>query len=206
MVPLVATRAELAIIRALIERTAEAVFAEKGASVDYLVGTMIELPRAALAAGDIAERGRILQLRHQRPHPDRSGRQPRRCRPLPHRLCRKGHLRPRSLRQPRRRGRRRADRDRGGAGQGGPARPQARHLRRAWRRPRQHRLLRERSASITSAPRPTACRSPAWRRRRRRCEGKRGELHWIIVMPDLIRHPPSKRRRGTKMDPGSSPG
>jgi pyruvate,orthophosphate dikinase len=54
MVPLVATRAELAIIRALIERTAEAVFAEKGARVDYLVGTMIELPRAALAAGGIA--------------------------------------------------------------------------------------------------------------------------------------------------------
>ena len=55
MVPLVATRAELAIIRALIDRTAEAVFAEKGARVDYLVGTMIELPRAALAAGGIAQ-------------------------------------------------------------------------------------------------------------------------------------------------------
>jgi pyruvate,orthophosphate dikinase len=55
MVPLVATRAELAIIRALIDRTAEAVFAEKGARVDYLVGTMIELPRAALAAGAIAQ-------------------------------------------------------------------------------------------------------------------------------------------------------
>jgi pyruvate,orthophosphate dikinase len=55
MVPLVATRAELAIIRALIDSTAEAVFAEQGARVDYLVGTMIELPRAALAAGAIAE-------------------------------------------------------------------------------------------------------------------------------------------------------
>ena len=54
MVPLVATRAELAIIRRLIDRTAEAVFAEAGARVDYLVGTMIELPRAALRAGDIA--------------------------------------------------------------------------------------------------------------------------------------------------------
>ena len=55
MVPLVATRAELAIIRALIDRTAAAVFAEKGRSVDYLVGTMIELPRAALRAAEIAE-------------------------------------------------------------------------------------------------------------------------------------------------------
>src|SRR3954466_14933601 len=44
MVPLVATRAELAIVRALIERTAEKVFAERGRRVDYLVGTMIELP------------------------------------------------------------------------------------------------------------------------------------------------------------------
>jgi pyruvate, orthophosphate dikinase len=55
MVPLVATRAELAIIRALIDRTAAAVFAEQGRSVDYLVGTMIELPRAALRAAEIAE-------------------------------------------------------------------------------------------------------------------------------------------------------
>jgi pyruvate,orthophosphate dikinase len=54
MVPLVATRAELAIIKALIDRTAAAVFEERGASVSYLVGTMIELPRAALRAADIA--------------------------------------------------------------------------------------------------------------------------------------------------------
>jgi len=55
MVPLVATRRELEILRALIDRTAQAVFAEKGRTVDYLVGTMIELPRAALMAGEIAE-------------------------------------------------------------------------------------------------------------------------------------------------------
>jgi pyruvate,orthophosphate dikinase len=55
MVPLVSTRAELQIIRALIDRTAAAVFEEKGRSLDYLVGTMIELPRAALRAGSIAE-------------------------------------------------------------------------------------------------------------------------------------------------------
>jgi pyruvate,orthophosphate dikinase len=55
MVPLVGTRAELSIIRALIDRTAAAVFAERGRTVEYLVGTMIELPRAALMAGEIAE-------------------------------------------------------------------------------------------------------------------------------------------------------
>ena len=54
MVPLVATRRELEILKALIDRTAEEVFAEAGRRVDYLVGTMIELPRAALMAGEIA--------------------------------------------------------------------------------------------------------------------------------------------------------
>jgi len=55
MIPLVGMRKELEITRALVERTAEAVFAEKGARVDYSVGTMIELPRAALTADRIAE-------------------------------------------------------------------------------------------------------------------------------------------------------
>jgi pyruvate,orthophosphate dikinase len=55
MIPLIATRKELALLRALVERTAETVFAEQGKRVAYLVGTMIELPRAALAAGRIAE-------------------------------------------------------------------------------------------------------------------------------------------------------
>jgi pyruvate,orthophosphate dikinase len=55
MVPLVATRGELTLIRKLIEQTAERVFEEQGMRVAYLVGTMIELPRAALQAGSIAE-------------------------------------------------------------------------------------------------------------------------------------------------------
>ena len=55
MVPLVGTAAELRIIRALIDRTAATVFAEQGREVEYRVGTMIELPRAALLANQIAE-------------------------------------------------------------------------------------------------------------------------------------------------------
>jgi pyruvate,orthophosphate dikinase len=55
MVPLVATRRELDLMKAVIDRTAEAVFAETGRRIDYLVGTMIELPRAALRAKEIAE-------------------------------------------------------------------------------------------------------------------------------------------------------
>jgi pyruvate,orthophosphate dikinase len=57
MVPLVATRRELELMKAVIDRTAEAVFSERGKRIDYLVGTMIELPRAALKAGEIAEVG-----------------------------------------------------------------------------------------------------------------------------------------------------
>jgi pyruvate,orthophosphate dikinase len=55
MVPLVGTVAELRHQRAILDETAAAVFAERGRAVPYLVGTMIEVPRAALVAGAIAE-------------------------------------------------------------------------------------------------------------------------------------------------------
>ena len=54
MIPLVATARELEITKRQVDKTAEAVFAETGKRIDYLVGTMIELPRAALRAGEIA--------------------------------------------------------------------------------------------------------------------------------------------------------
>ncbi|GJQ62246.1 MAG: pyruvate, phosphate dikinase [Melioribacteraceae bacterium] len=55
MIPLVGHVNELKLQEAIVRETAEAVFAEKGKKVDYLVGTMIELPRAALTANEIAE-------------------------------------------------------------------------------------------------------------------------------------------------------
>jgi pyruvate,orthophosphate dikinase len=55
MIPLVATLKEMANQGAIVRRVAEEVFKEKGMTIDYLVGTMIELPRAALVAGDIAK-------------------------------------------------------------------------------------------------------------------------------------------------------
>ncbi|MBR0672291.1 pyruvate, phosphate dikinase [Neoroseomonas soli] len=55
MIPLVATRRELEITRALVDRVAQEVFAETKYHVEYSVGTMIELPRAALTADAIAE-------------------------------------------------------------------------------------------------------------------------------------------------------
>ena len=54
MVPLVGTVAELKNQTEIIRSVAEKVFAEKGDRIDYLVGTMIEIPRAALTADHIA--------------------------------------------------------------------------------------------------------------------------------------------------------
>lgn len=55
MVPLVMTKAELDLVKERIVAMAEAVAKESGVAVEYQVGTMIELPRAALRAGEIAE-------------------------------------------------------------------------------------------------------------------------------------------------------
>ena len=55
MVPLVGTIKELKQQAEIIRSTAETVFAEQGVKVDYMLGTMIEIPRAALTADQIAE-------------------------------------------------------------------------------------------------------------------------------------------------------
>jgi pyruvate,orthophosphate dikinase len=54
MVPLIASKAELDLIKARIDAMAQTVSAEAKSEVEYQVGTMIELPRAALRAGEIA--------------------------------------------------------------------------------------------------------------------------------------------------------
>ncbi len=54
MVPLVACKAELDIVKASIDKIADEIRRETGASIDYQLGTMIELPRAAIMAGEIA--------------------------------------------------------------------------------------------------------------------------------------------------------
>ncbi|MFY8113025.1 MAG: pyruvate, phosphate dikinase, partial [Rhabdaerophilum sp.] len=55
MVPLVMTKAELDLVKARIDAMAKKVGEEQGMVLEYSVGTMIELPRAALRAGDIAK-------------------------------------------------------------------------------------------------------------------------------------------------------
>jgi pyruvate,orthophosphate dikinase len=62
MVPLVSDATELASQRELIDQVAEAVFAEAGRRVEYQVGTMIEVPRAALTSAEIAEHADFLSF------------------------------------------------------------------------------------------------------------------------------------------------
>jgi len=55
MIPLIGTKAELSNQKAVVKEVAEKVIAEFDVKVDYLIGTMIEIPRAALTADEVAE-------------------------------------------------------------------------------------------------------------------------------------------------------
>ena len=62
MIPLTATLKEMANQAAIVRRVADEVFKEKEKTVDYLVGTMIELPRAALVADEIAKEAQFFSF------------------------------------------------------------------------------------------------------------------------------------------------
>jgi pyruvate, orthophosphate dikinase len=62
MIPLSMTRRELELTRALVERVAATVFEEKGRQVAYTFGTMIELPRAALIADELAKEAEFISF------------------------------------------------------------------------------------------------------------------------------------------------
>src|SRR5437588_758608 len=62
MIPLTATLKEMANQAAIVHRVAQEVFTEKERKVDYLVGTMIELPRAALVADEIAKESQFFSF------------------------------------------------------------------------------------------------------------------------------------------------
>ena len=135
MIPLVDAVQELELVREEAERVCAEVCEREGVEVAHHIGTMIELPQGGHHRRPDRRGGRLLLLRHQRPHPDHVGllagrRRGRLLLGVP----REGHLRGVAVRVDRRRRRRRAGAHRLRAGPRDQARPQARGLRRAWRR------------------------------------------------------------------------
>src|SRR2546430_11813077 len=62
MIPLVGVPKELDEQKAIVDRVAQEVFAQAGAKVEYMVGTMIELPRAVVVADKIAETAELFSF------------------------------------------------------------------------------------------------------------------------------------------------
>ena len=164
MVPLVANVQEFETVKHAIIDVAREVRAETGVHLEFLVGTMIELP----ARGDDRRpdrRGRgVLLLRHQRPHPDHVGVLPRRRRGgVLLRLPGEGHLRRQPVRVDRRR---RASASWCAspprrAGRGGPGSSSA--CAASTAATRSPSTSSSRSGWTTSPARRSGCRSPAWR-------------------------------------------
>ena len=142
MVPLVIGRPELDLVKAIIDAMAEAVAKETGVKVPYHVGTMIELPRAALRAGEIAESAEFFSFGTNDLTQTTLGVSRDDAASFLGTYTVKGLLEDRSVRDPRHRGRRRTDHHRLRARQGDAAGHQARRLRRARRRSGLDRLLR----------------------------------------------------------------
>ena len=90
MIPLVGLVKELEDQKTIVDRVAAEVMKEQGVKIKYLVGTMIEVPRGAVTADEIAAEARVLLLRHQRPHPAHLRLLARRRRQVPEDLHRTG--------------------------------------------------------------------------------------------------------------------
>ena len=189
MVPLIATKAEFDLVKARIDATAQSVMKETGKKLGYQVGTMIELPRACLMAGDIAADRRVLLVRHQRPDADHLRHQPRRRRGLPRHLHRQGHSRDRSVHLGRSRRRRRTGQDRRRARPQDPAESQGRHLRRARRRSGFGGVLpRDRARLRLVLALPRADRAPRRGAGRARQDGREPGVVFRALMISRRRH------------------
>jgi len=62
MIPLVLNQKEFSLLKKLVDETAQKIFAETKSKIEYMVGTMIELPRAALVADKIAEQAEFFSF------------------------------------------------------------------------------------------------------------------------------------------------
>ena len=141
MVPLIATKAEFDLVKARIDATAQSVMKETGTKLGYQVGTMIELPRACLMAGDIAKTAEFFSFGTNDLTQTTYGISRDDAARFPRHLHRQGNPGDRSVHLGRSRRRRRTGEDRRRARAQDPPRPQGRHLRRAWRRSRLGRVL-----------------------------------------------------------------
>ena len=179
MVPLVIGRPELDAVKAIIVAMAETVAKETGVKVPYHVGTMIELPRAALRAGDIAKSAEFFSFGTNDLTQTTLGVSRDDAASFLGTYTVKGLLEDRSVRDPRHRRRRRTDHHRLRARQGDAPRHQARRLRRTRRRSGLDRLLRRGASRLRLLlPLPHPHRPPRRRaggaghgRRRARREG-----------------------------------
>ena len=141
MVPLIASKAELDLIKARIDAMARNGL-RRGQEQGRISGRHHDRTPARCAQGRRDRRyRRVLLLRHQRPDADRLRHQPRRCGELFGHLHVEGHLAGRSVRDARPRGRRRTHPHCRRARPPRASGPEARHLRRAWRRSCFDRLL-----------------------------------------------------------------
>ena len=134
MIPLVGDVNELKLQKDVVDRVAAEVFASCGMSVDYKVGTMIEIPRAALTADEIATVAEFFSFGTNDLTQTTFGMSRDDAGKFLRLYVEQGRARLRPLPAARRAGRGEAHEDRGGAGQKGAAQPQDGHLRRARRR------------------------------------------------------------------------
>ena len=156
MVPLIATKAEFDLVKARIDAMAEAVAQETGTKVNYQVGTMIELPRAALLAGEIAESAEFFSFGTNDLTQTTFGISRDDAASFLGIYIARGILAARSVRLDRPRGRRRAGADRRRARPQDAHEAQGRHLRRARRRSGLGRVLprgRARLCVVLAVPR-----------------------------------------------------
>ena len=174
MVPLIATKAEFDLVKARIDATAQSVMKETGKKLAYQVGTMIELPRACLMAGDIAQTAEFFSFGTNDLTQTTYGISRDDAASFLGTYVSQGNSGDRSVHLGRSRRRRRTRQDRRRPRPQDPARSQGRHLRRAWRRSRLGRVLpRDRARLRLVLALPRADRPPrrsAGRARQDGCE------------------------------------
>ena len=141
MIPLVGEVKELAYVKKIVVETADALIKEAGSDMHYKVGTMIEIPRAALTADQIAKEAEFFSFGTNDLTQMTFGFSRDDAGKFLGAVLRQEDLRERSLRQARPDRRWPAGRDGCREGPQDPPRPQVRYLRRARRRSVHHRVL-----------------------------------------------------------------